>query len=189
MMEGERQTIVPMVQFDEVVSIVQSLHKIVQALKTHGEKITKEYLQTFTPRYLINSIYNESMSDLAHEYQLVCRLISEFPIYVQDALNAIYKKTVEVLVADNYQPADIVALASLFRETVSMVVMGTYALLAMSDALVANHYQQGIIKGATRPLKEKMKYGVINIPTKNEFKSIDTFMSKGNGNDEKPSDE
>lgn len=187
-MEGQRQPSGSTLQIEEVLNVIQNLQRMVHAFKVHSERMTKEYLQTFTPRYLINSIYNESASDLAHEYQLVSRLISEFPIYVQDSLNAIYKKTVEVLVSDEYQPADVVALATLFRETVSTILIGIYALLSMSDSLVASHYQQGLLRGINRSMEEKLKFGVINIPLK-KGKSIETFKSRGNGSDDEGSGE
>lgn len=173
------------VQLEDVLHVAQGLQRITHALRVHADRMLKEYLQTFTPRYLLNSIYNESTSELSHEYQLVSRLIEEFPIYSQDALNAIYKKTVELLVSDNYQPAEIVALATLFREVISLILGGVGALLAMSDALITHHYQQGIMRGIKRPLEEKMKFGVINIPLRKGARSIETFSSSEDGDGKK----
>ncbi|MEM2265239.1 MAG: hypothetical protein QW687_00200 [Candidatus Hadarchaeales archaeon] len=176
----------PPLDLKDVVEVIQNLQRIVQAFKVHSERMVNEYLQTFTPRYLINAVYNEATSELAHEYQLISRLITEFPVYVQDSLNAIYKRTVELLVSDQYQPADIVALATLFRETVSLILVGIYALLMMSDALVASNYQQGLMKRLNRPIEERMKYEVIHVPLKKKG-SIEDFKSRdGENNGETP---
>lgn len=166
----------PPLDLKDVVEVIQNLQRIVQAFKVHSERMVNEHLQTFTPRYLINAVYNEATSELAHEYQLISRLITEFPVYVQDSLNAIYKRTVELLVSDQYQPADIVALATLFRETVSLILIGIYSLLIMSDALVASNYLQGLTKKLDRQIDEKMKYGVIHVPLK-KGGSIKNFKS------------
>ncbi len=154
------------------------MRNAVLKIREIAETLATQNLQTLTPRYIINSIYGEKLSEIAEEYETITSLIERFPILIADTFILFFRWILNACHGETVSPNLLLTIFRLYEEAITYTLAGVGNLLKMSDQIAFHYYSKGLQEGTLRQQKYPLFTVVSLNPTAQDNQSNEKMEPK-----------